>query len=300
MTLFRVKHNKNYTCVNNFICTDNRLSWKAKGIWLYAFSRPDDWQFYLNDLVKQSTEGKDAVKAGLKELMECGYLVKIQKREEGKFSSCSWEFFETPQFKEKSTKVENPSTVKSSSTNPPLLSTKEKQSTEINKDTKVSKETAEAVEMTDLFLKMYKEINPKRKTPEARTVSAWTKSMDIMLRNDGVTTERIRAILKWLPTNWWKKNILSVPKLRLEFVRLEEEKEAEEEKASKTTISKDFNLNRKWVNEVYDKHPKLEKKITIKSHYVIFKGTSRELCYNSFEHERFKELFVELVRRKDP
>lgn len=296
MTLFRVKHNRNYTCVNNFIITDKRLTWKAKGIWLYAFSRPDDWQFHLNDLIKQSTDGRDAVRAGLKELANTGYLKREQGRsDEGKFDQVTWEFFETPQFKESVTETGNQATVCQASEKRPLLSTKEKPSTEINKDAKASKETAEAVEMTDLFLKMYKEINPKRKTPDPRTVAAWTKSMDIMLRNDGVTTERIKAILKWLPTNWWKKNILSVPKLRAEFIRLEEEKEAEEEKSYKASLSKDFNENRKWVNEVYDKYPKLQKKVTVKSHYVIFNGTSRELCYNSFNHERFKELFEELA-----
>lgn len=70
----RTIHNKNYTIVNNTICKDNRLSWKAKGIWLYAFSRPDDWTFHIEDLIKQSTDGKDAVRSGLQELQKCGYL----------------------------------------------------------------------------------------------------------------------------------------------------------------------------------------------------------------------------------
>ena len=68
MTIYRVQHQKNYTCVNNFICKDNRISWKAKGIWLYAFSRPDDWEFHLNDLINHSTDGRDSVRVGLKEL----------------------------------------------------------------------------------------------------------------------------------------------------------------------------------------------------------------------------------------
>lgn len=98
MTLFRVQHSKNYIVVNNYICRDNRLSWKAKGIWLYAFSRPDDWQFYLSDIIAQSTDGEKSVKAGLKELIEFGYLKKTQKKDErGKFDAIEWCFYETPQ-----------------------------------------------------------------------------------------------------------------------------------------------------------------------------------------------------------
>ena len=68
MAIYRVEHKKDYTVVKNFICKDKRLSWKAKGIWLYAFSRPDDWQFNLSDLINQSTDAKDSVTTCLKEL----------------------------------------------------------------------------------------------------------------------------------------------------------------------------------------------------------------------------------------
>jgi hypothetical protein len=124
MTLFRVEHNRNYTCINNTIAKDKRLSWKAKGIYLYAFTRPNDWEFHLNDLINQSTDGRESVKAGLKELEECGYLERSQQREGGQFSKAEWVFYEIPkEIKIISPKAENPSTVNPSSGNRPLLST---------------------------------------------------------------------------------------------------------------------------------------------------------------------------------
>lgn len=125
MTIFRTEHKRNYTVVNNFIVTDKRLSWKAKAIWLYAFSRPDDWEFHLNDLVNQSTDGRDSVKAGLKELEKAGYLCRCQKRKDGAFSNAEWVFYEMPESKLIITKTENPSTGKPLTGNPPLLSTEE-------------------------------------------------------------------------------------------------------------------------------------------------------------------------------
>lgn len=126
--LFRVTHNKNFTVVNNFIIKDKRLSWKAKGIWLYAFSRPDDWTFRLNDLIKQSTDKKHSVNEGIKELQNCGYLIRIQGRDKGKYSESEWTFFEIPfeipqELKEFLPKPENPSTVFPTTENQPLSNT---------------------------------------------------------------------------------------------------------------------------------------------------------------------------------
>lgn len=130
MSIIRTEHKKNYTVVNNFICTDNRLSFKAKGIWLYAFSRPDDWEFHINDLINQSTDGREAVRSGLKELEEFGYLIRnISKNEYGQFQKADWILIEKPIIKEKSTENVKPVSGLPDTENHPLLST-EKVSTE--------------------------------------------------------------------------------------------------------------------------------------------------------------------------
>lgn len=101
MTLFRAKHDKEnpYVIVNKTILKEKQMSWKAKGIWLYAFSRPDDWTFRLCDLLKQSSDGKDSVTSGLHELEKYGYLKRNRFRnEDGRFApDAEWTFFETPQ-----------------------------------------------------------------------------------------------------------------------------------------------------------------------------------------------------------
>jgi len=139
MAIFRAQHNKNYTCINNHICTDRRLSWKAKGLWLYAFSRPDDWTFHTCDLINQATDGRDAVRGGLRELELAGYLVRTQMREiDGKIGDVDWIFHELPQpvpimkkTEEKAKKplyrTGEPQTGFPSTENRPLLSTEAKQ-----------------------------------------------------------------------------------------------------------------------------------------------------------------------------
>jgi hypothetical protein len=53
---------------------DPRLSWKAKGIASYLLSKPPGWQIWTGDLIRRSTDGRDAVLAGLRELEVFGYL----------------------------------------------------------------------------------------------------------------------------------------------------------------------------------------------------------------------------------
>ncbi len=64
-----------FTQVPNYIIEDDeRLSWKAKGIYLYLVSRPDDWTYYVGDFTKRSKDGRVAVQSAIKELETYGYL----------------------------------------------------------------------------------------------------------------------------------------------------------------------------------------------------------------------------------
>ncbi len=61
---------------------DSRLSWKACGILDYLLTRPDGWDFYLNDIITRHRDKRDSCRSGLKELKACGYL-RLKPRSEG-------------------------------------------------------------------------------------------------------------------------------------------------------------------------------------------------------------------------
>lgn len=100
MAVFRVHKNKDnpYLMINKYHIYDQRLSWKAKGILSYFLSRPDDWQFYREEILTHATDGKDSLNKGIDELIKCGYMKREMKRNEnGKFTGgYSYEIFETP------------------------------------------------------------------------------------------------------------------------------------------------------------------------------------------------------------
>ena len=79
MNTLRNKLTSNFTIVPNEIVSDNRLTMKAKAIFLYLLSKPDDWDFYIQHIADSCTDGKNAIQTGLKELEEHGYLMRKKK-----------------------------------------------------------------------------------------------------------------------------------------------------------------------------------------------------------------------------
>ena len=66
---------RNYTVIDNTIWNDKKISWKAKGIFGFLWSRPDDWNFYVDEVVKHSKDGIRSLQSGLSELEKYGYLI---------------------------------------------------------------------------------------------------------------------------------------------------------------------------------------------------------------------------------
>lgn len=98
-TVFRVSKNKEnpYVMLNKKFLSDENISWKAKGILTYILSKPDDWVVRINDLVKQSTDGRDSIYAGIKELKNNGYMQLIEYRKKGKVFTSEYIVFEEKQ-----------------------------------------------------------------------------------------------------------------------------------------------------------------------------------------------------------
>lgn len=68
------KQNIPFTQVANEVLNDKKLSWKAKGLFAYLFSKPANWNFESRRIANESSDGRDATRAAIKELEERGYL----------------------------------------------------------------------------------------------------------------------------------------------------------------------------------------------------------------------------------
>ena len=122
-TIFlREKKERDYTVINNTILKDTRISWKAKGLFCYLLSLPEDWNICMNDLQNRAKDGIDGLKSAVKELKEYGYLIqKRNKDEKGRFLKTVYIIVENPQVE--NPQVENPQVENPQVENPQLLNT---------------------------------------------------------------------------------------------------------------------------------------------------------------------------------
>lgn len=94
--IIRVEKNGNYTVLHRAALNDARLSWKAKGIIAYMLSMPDDWVFYVEELIKHSSDGEKAFRSGFKELTKCGYVKRYPVYENKKIVRWETIVYESP------------------------------------------------------------------------------------------------------------------------------------------------------------------------------------------------------------
>ena len=81
MTVFRVEKNANYTVMSNEHLRNRELSLKAKGLLSQMLSLPEEWDYSLEGLSCINREGVDAIRTGIRELEEHGYLERRRLRD---------------------------------------------------------------------------------------------------------------------------------------------------------------------------------------------------------------------------
>lgn len=98
-SVFRVIKNKDFTVMSNIHLQDKKLSLKAKGLLSQMLSLPDDWDYTLRGLATINKEGVNTIGNIVNELIDAGYIVREQKRDErGGFSKSIYNIYEMPQF----------------------------------------------------------------------------------------------------------------------------------------------------------------------------------------------------------
>ena len=84
-----VKNNisKNFTIAPNELINDNQITDRARFLFIYMCSKPNDWEFKNYYLSLALNYSKDTLRKYLKELVNSGWIIKEkQKRTSGKFN----------------------------------------------------------------------------------------------------------------------------------------------------------------------------------------------------------------------
>ena len=77
----------NFTIIPNEIIRNKNLSDRARFLFCYMASMPNEWKFYQGVMAKELGYTKDTLRKYIEELLQTGYLNREQRRETGKFDS---------------------------------------------------------------------------------------------------------------------------------------------------------------------------------------------------------------------
>ena len=110
MTRIIKEYTNKFTVISNNEVQDKRLSWKARGIFSYLWSMPDNWDFYETEVAKHAPDGRDSLRSGLIELEKYGYLKRNRVRNNGQLGGTVWIITDnpTPKSENPTPKSENP------------------------------------------------------------------------------------------------------------------------------------------------------------------------------------------------
>jgi hypothetical protein len=99
MSIIKVNHERNFTQVSNEAVRDKRLSLKARGLHHLLLSYPHHWEIYIPALLNEcDRDGRESIRAGIKELEDLGYITREQSQDEkGRFTGWAYTIFELAQ-----------------------------------------------------------------------------------------------------------------------------------------------------------------------------------------------------------
>lgn len=223
MAIVRVdKTTGNYYIAHKSYVEDERLSFKAKGIMSYLFSKPDNWVIYQSEVANSSKDGKSSVRTAFNELLELGYLTReVARKENGDFDGYDYTLHEQPVEqvgevrKMENAKMENAKMVyaKSHTTNNNLTN---------NNLTNNNKQRDKQIKTFDLYQKHFGILNGIT----ADKLNNWiddfdkdnqgdeivSKAMEVSVSNNAESFKYVETILK----NWSKDKITKVEQIKNE------------------------------------------------------------------------------------
>lgn len=214
-----------WTQISNDAIRDFKLSYKAVGLLAHLLSLPPGASTDERTLAQDHTDGVESVRTGLAELRKAGYLVRIQRRDRGRFITDTYIYDTVEAAKEAvaSSQV-TPHTGFPSADEPSAENQGGKNLEGLTKNKNLLPDTADAepvradVESLCVLLADLVERNGSKRP---KITQGWRDAARRMIDIDGRDPVKAEALIRWCQADeFWRGNILSMPKFRAQYDRL--------------------------------------------------------------------------------
>ena len=194
----RIKNKtENFTIVSNEVFKRNDVSARAKGLYAYIMTLPDDWKIYKQEIFTHFSEGKNALDSAFKELERLGYISKEKaKNEKGQFVGWDYTIYESATEDIETDCMENRVSDLPKSENRQLLNTDSLQNTE--KQSTEKQEFFDNGELNQIFLDFIADRKKRGKKMTDKAIELTVKKLK-GFRSD---SSRIKAITESIANGW--------------------------------------------------------------------------------------------------
>src|SRR6056300_1830747 len=93
--IYKPKKFDRFTVVPNAIFRHKGISAAATGLYCWLFSHDSKTEMTVSFICGHFKEGKDAINKRIKELIDCGFLVRVEVRKGGKFAGYNYHLNDT-------------------------------------------------------------------------------------------------------------------------------------------------------------------------------------------------------------
>jgi hypothetical protein len=155
----KLEFENQFTQIHNAWVRDSKLSYKAKGLLTYLLSHEIGYTITIGQIIRESNDGRQAVRSALEELIQAGYLETKRTTDQRGYNAGLAYYIKDP-IKPKS---ENPTLE-----NPTLDNRTAKENNLIKNKKKEDKET---IDKFEIFWSLY-----PRKIAKADALKAWAKA----------------------------------------------------------------------------------------------------------------------------
>ena len=76
MSKVRNKIRENFSQIPNSLILDSNIKYQARFLFVWMASKPDDWDFFMGNIVKELGITEETIRKYMKELIEWGWIEK--------------------------------------------------------------------------------------------------------------------------------------------------------------------------------------------------------------------------------